>query len=79
MTLKEIMRIFNKTEIAIAMHKNDPRVYRFVAGDIDQLTHEEARQMSDLINESSKLACIELETIATQKRRDAENKLNPKN
>ena len=79
MTLKEIMKVFNKTEIAIAIGKNGTRVYRFVAGDIDQLTHEEARQMSDLINERSKLACIELETLATQKRRDAENKLNPKN
>ena len=69
------MRIFNKTEIAIAMHKNDTRVYRFVAGDADQLTYEDVRQMSDLINERAKLACIELESIASKKRRDAENKV----
>ena len=79
MTLKEIMKVFNKAEIAIAMYKNDTRVYRFVAGDADQLTYEDVRQMIDLINERSKLACIELESIATEKRRDAENKLNPKN
>ena len=75
MSLKEIMRVFNKKELAKVIHKNDTRVYRFVAGDSEQLTYEDIRQMSDLINERSKLACIELESIASKKRRDAENKV----
>ena len=73
--LKEIMRIFNKRAIADDIGLYNSRVYNFVAGDIDQLTYEQVKQVSDIINEKAKLACIELESIATEKRRDAENKV----